>query len=274
MLAFVQVYWNDANVGRTPHVNNTLDPAWDREIFHIQVDPEGPNSIISSTLRVVCLDWDKYGSDDVLGHVELKGSHILDISNGAYHSWDGEETRSTKQLGGNERMDLHRRDDFIQAFRKHEQSEHAKYPMIVNIPQEVFGRDRVHDLGDGGAPRRHETDVDRPSHVGCARGSYQEGNQACLEDEGIGPQGTHAEMHADLQRGGPDSGKATTISHGDELEGRRRLGRADDGRRVTGGSTSVERGHEQVEGQAEGPPGEVRSYACPGSHEQLGANGG
>lgn len=266
MLASVQVYWNDANVGRTPHVNNTLDPAWDREIFHIQVDPEGPNSVVSSTLRVVCLDWDKYGSDDVLGHVELKGSHILDISNGAYHSRDGQDTTSTKQLEGKEYTNVPRVDDFIQALRRHER-EHTD-PMIVNLPRDVFGQDCVHGLRDGGGPRLQETDFDLPGHVSSARGSYREGNQACLEDKGVKPQCTHVEMHADMQRGGPDSDKAKTITHGEEWE-------AYDGRRATGGSTSsVERGHEEFQGQGEGLSGEVRSCVCPGSREQLGANGG
>ncbi|CAN0502247.1 unnamed protein product, partial [Ectocarpus sp. 12 AP-2014] len=76
---YCEVFWNDELVGKTAHINDTLDPVWDLEIFAFKVNKDGPNSVEKSTLRVVCLDWDQFGSDDVLGQIELTGSQIKQL---------------------------------------------------------------------------------------------------------------------------------------------------------------------------------------------------
>lgn len=132
---FGQVYWNDKKMGKTVHIDDTLDPVWDLEIFVIKVDVEGPNSIDQSTLRLECLDWDQFGSDDVLGQIELKGWQIRELaeSNGEDGAMGGEDGS-----GAMGEADMEKIYDFIQTFQKRnvEEGGEGMGKMIVGVPQD------------------------------------------------------------------------------------------------------------------------------------------
>lgn len=131
MVIVGQVYWNDKRIGKTVHIDDTLDPVWDLEIFSVRVDQEGPNSIEESTLRIVCLDWDQFGSDDVLGQIELTGSQIKQLA----ESKDGDEVMSENE-GGMGEADMETVFDFIRLLQEHEMDEAGLGKMVVGVPQD------------------------------------------------------------------------------------------------------------------------------------------
>lgn len=141
------MYWNDKKAGKTVHIDDTLDPVWDLEIFVIKIDAEGPNSVEQSTLRIECLDWDQFGSDDVLGQIELKGWQIQELAEN-----DGEDgvLGGDEGRGGMGEADMEKMYDFIQTFQKRnvEQGDEGMGKMIVGVPQ-----DSEIQLGVGDVPR-------------------------------------------------------------------------------------------------------------------------
>lgn len=128
---FFQVYWNDKKIGKTARVDNTLDPVWDLEIFVIKMKGNGPNSIDQSTLRIVCLDWDQFGSDDVLGQIELKGWQIKELAECGVG--EGITSSEDNVLG---EAEMERIYEFIHAFQKYEMEEGMTGKMVVGVPQD------------------------------------------------------------------------------------------------------------------------------------------
>eukprot|EP00752_Nemacystus_decipiens_P010238 g9122.t1 len=136
---YCEVYWNDKRIGKTVHIDDTLDPTWDLEIFSVRVDQDGPNSVEESTLRIVCLDWDQFGSDDVLGQIELAGSQIKQLA----ESKDGDEVVSDNGAGMGE-ADMEKVFDFVRLLQEHEMDEAGLGKMVVGVPQDpniVRGKD-------------------------------------------------------------------------------------------------------------------------------------
>lgn len=135
MFAFLdcalQVYWNDKKIGKTARIDGTLDPVWDLEIFLVKIDQEGPNSIDQSTLKIVCLDWDQFGSDDVLGQIELTGWQIKQLA----ESKDGDEVISTDE-GAMGEADMEKVFDFIRMLQEHEMDPAGLGKMTVGVPQD------------------------------------------------------------------------------------------------------------------------------------------
>lgn len=127
-----QVYWNNKKVGTTAYIDDTLDPVWDLEIFSIKVDAEGPNSVELSTLRIECLDRDQFGSDDVLGQIELTGSQIIQLLG----SGEQDGPMGTTEDDAVGEADLERIFAFIQTFQKHQKEEGSLGKMIVGVPQD------------------------------------------------------------------------------------------------------------------------------------------
>lgn len=126
-----QVYWNDKKIGKTVHIDDTLDPVWDLEIFSVRIDQDGPNSIEESTLRIVCVDWDQFGSDDVLGQIELAGSQIKQLA----ESKDGDEVVSDNE-GAMAEADMEKIFDFVRLLQEHEMDEAGLGKMMVGVPQD------------------------------------------------------------------------------------------------------------------------------------------
>ncbi|CAM9308484.1 unnamed protein product [Ectocarpus sp. 4 AP-2014] len=137
---YCKVFWNDELVGKTAHINDTLDPVWDLEIFAFKVDEDGPNSVEKSTLRVVCLDWDQFGSDDVLGQIELTGSQI----NQLMESKDGDEGADAGEQAMGE-ADMEKIFEFVQMFQENEIDEAGLGKMIVGVPQDPSIKSQQHD---------------------------------------------------------------------------------------------------------------------------------
>lgn len=131
MLLVDQVYWNDKRIGKTAHIDDTLDPAWDLEIFSVRVDQDGPNSIEHSTLRVVCFDWDQFGSDDVLGQIELTGPQVKQLA----ESKDGDEVVSENE-GVMGEAEMEKVFDFIRLLQEHEMDEAGLGKLVVGVPQD------------------------------------------------------------------------------------------------------------------------------------------
>lgn len=128
-----QVYWNETKVGKTAHMIDTLDPVWDLEIFVIKVDDEGPNSVEQSTLRIQCLDWDRFGSDDILGQIELQGWQIKELAECGMD----DEIMSSAADGAREAAGMEKIYDFIQNFQDRDnEEERNRVPMIVGVPQD------------------------------------------------------------------------------------------------------------------------------------------
>lgn len=119
-------------MGKTAHINNTLDPVWDLEIFAIRIDGEGPNSVEQSILRIECLDWDQFGSDDVLGQIELKGWQIKELA----ENGGGDGITSPDEGGALGEADMELIYDFVKTFQKHETEEGGLGKMIVGVPQD------------------------------------------------------------------------------------------------------------------------------------------
>lgn len=136
----VQVFWNEELVGKTAHINDTLDPVWDLEIFAFKVDKDGPNSVEKSTLRVVCLDWDQFGCDDVLGQIELTGSQIKQL----VESKDGDEGADAGEQAMGE-ADMEKIFEFVQMFQENEIDEAGLGKMIVGVPQDPSIKSQQHD---------------------------------------------------------------------------------------------------------------------------------
>lgn len=190
-----QVFWNDELVGKTTHINDTLDPVWDLEIFAFKVDEDGPNSVEQSTLRVVCLDWDQFGSNDVLGQIELTGSQIKQL----VESKDGDEGPDTDEQAMGE-ADMERIFVFVQMFQEHEMDEAGLGKMIVGVPQDPSIKSQQHDANlvdedvevaeaaskkkkrhkkkkKGGAPEAEEVSQRRP-HEGEGAAENKEGEES------------------------------------------------------------------------------------------------
>lgn len=125
------MYWNDRRIGKTVHIDDTLDPVWDLEIFSVKVDEDGPNSIEQSMLRIVCLDWDQFGSDDVLGQIELAGWQIQQLA----ESKDGDEDRDAGE-GALGEADIEKVFEFLRLLQKHEIDGAGLGKMVVGIPQD------------------------------------------------------------------------------------------------------------------------------------------
>lgn len=154
------MYWNDKKAGKTVHIDDTLDPVWDLEIFVVKIDAEGPNSVEQSTLRIECLDWDQFGSDDVLGQIELKGWQIRELAenNGEDGVMSGDEGS-----GGMGEADMEKLYDFIQTFQKRnvEQEGEGIGKMLVGVPQDSEIQTGVGDvpLGEGVTSAGAATDI-------------------------------------------------------------------------------------------------------------------
>ncbi|CAM9933383.1 unnamed protein product, partial [Scytosiphon promiscuus] len=140
---YCEVYWNDKKVGKTAHIDDTLDPAWDLEIFPVRIDKDGPDSIEQSTLRVVCFDWDQFGSDDVLGQIELKGWQIMQLAENGKEAVGADERPM-------EEADMEKVFEFIQTFQEHEMNEARLGKMIVEVPQDPTIL-KLHDDGNNEA---------------------------------------------------------------------------------------------------------------------------
>lgn len=139
------MYWNEKKVGTTPHIDDTLDPEWDLEIFLIKIDTEGPNSVEQSKLRIECLDWDQYGSDDVLGQIVLNGSQIKELAdnNTAQNGPDG------TQDDGLEEGDVEVIYEFVQKFQQMADQEGAVGGMIVGVPHDQQGKGKRRQKREG-----------------------------------------------------------------------------------------------------------------------------
>ncbi|CBJ32137.1 conserved unknown protein [Ectocarpus siliculosus] len=137
---YCEVFWNDELVGKTAYINDTLDPVWDLEIFAFKVDKDGPNSVEKSTLRVVCLDWDQFGSNDVLGQIELTGSQIKQL----VESKDGDEGADAGEQAMGE-ADMEKIFEFVQMFQENELDEAGLGKMIVGVPQDPRIKSQQHD---------------------------------------------------------------------------------------------------------------------------------
>ena len=124
------MYWNDQRIGKTVHIDDTLDPVWDLEIFSVKVDNDGPKSIEQSTLRIVCLDWDQFGSDDVLGQIELAGWQIQQM----VESKDGDDVDAGEGAMGEAEME--KVFDFLRLLQEHETGEAGLGKMVVGVPQD------------------------------------------------------------------------------------------------------------------------------------------
>lgn len=127
------MYWNDKKVGKTAHIDDTLDPVWDLEIFSVRFDQDGPNSVEESTLRIVCFDWDQFGSDDVLGQIELAGWQIKQLA----ESKDGDDDAvDDNEEGGMGEADMEKVFHFIRLLQEHEMGEAGLGKMVVGVPQD------------------------------------------------------------------------------------------------------------------------------------------
>lgn len=148
-----QVYWNNKKVGTTAYIDDTLDPVWDLEIFSIKVDAEGPNSVELSTLRIECLDRDQFGSDDVIGQIELSGSQIMQLIG------SGEQDRpmGTTEDDAIGEADMGRVFEFIQTFQKHQKEEGSLGKMTVGVPQ--YSKDTSNISWESIAVAHEATDV-------------------------------------------------------------------------------------------------------------------
>lgn len=135
-----QVYWNEKKVGTTARIDDTLDPVWDLEIFAIKVDAEGPNSVEQATLRIDCLDWDQFGSNDVLGQVELKGWQIKELAekniSGGGGGGDGGVGGDSDEGDVLSEADVEAIYEFVQKFQQQQESDGGAGGMVVGVPQE------------------------------------------------------------------------------------------------------------------------------------------
>ncbi|CAM9255732.1 unnamed protein product [Choristocarpus tenellus] len=131
---YCKVYWNNEHIGSTEHINDTLCPSWDTEVFEVDIGPDGLKSVEQSRLRVECLDWDRIGSHDLLGQVELDGPQLLQLieSNGS-NSLDGLLDENGKELG---EVDINKIQNFIRKLKKSDvQGKGETDDMIVGVPQ-------------------------------------------------------------------------------------------------------------------------------------------
>lgn len=134
------------------HIDDTLDPVWDLEIFVIAVDAEGPNSVEQSALRIVCLDWDQFGSNDALGQVELKGWQIKELVEKSVSGVEGKKPDAPNDGDGEvlSEVDVEAIFDFVQNFR--EQSEKdggAGGEMVVGVPLKGLKQESMTTVVEG-----------------------------------------------------------------------------------------------------------------------------
>ena len=119
-------------MGKTARVDDSLDPVWNLEIFTINMDAAGPNSLEQSTLRIVCLYFDRFGSDGVLGQIKLQGWQIRELAGNGR----ADEIISLEENGLLSETSMERIHHFIQAFQEHElQGDPGK--LIVGVPLDL-----------------------------------------------------------------------------------------------------------------------------------------
>lgn len=224
------MYWNDKKAGKTVHIDDTLDPVWDLEIFVVKIDAEGPNSVEQSTLRIECLDWDQFGSDDVLGQIELKGWQIRDLAenNGEDGVMSGDE--GSGDMG---EVDMEKMYDFIQTFQKRnvDQEEEGIGNMIVGVPQDSEIQTGVGDVprGEGVTSAGAATDV--------APETRKKKRKANKRKQGGG-----------IKPGVPgDRGEGIEVAEGDKVPAEEGLGGADAAVAETGQTDEHARQGEVVE---------------------------
>ena len=81
---YAKLFWNDKYVGRTKHIDDTLDPEWEVKTSTFEIpllDEDGDElnpPIGESTMKVEVFDHDMIGSDDSLGFLTLEG-HDLEV---------------------------------------------------------------------------------------------------------------------------------------------------------------------------------------------------
>lgn len=119
-------------MGKTAHVDNTLDPVWNSEIFVIEIGTQGLNSLGQSTLRIVCLDIDRYGNGNVLGQIELQGWQVEELA----QSVRADEVVCSRGEGVLPEADAERIQDFIRSFQKHELGQDGIGKLVVRVPQD------------------------------------------------------------------------------------------------------------------------------------------
>lgn len=133
-------------------IDDTLDPVWDLEIFAITVDAEGPNSVEQSSLRIVCFDWDQFGSNDVLGQVELKGWQIKELVEKNASTVDGRKPGAPSDGDGEvlSEADVEAIFAFVQKFRQQsEKNGGAGGEMVVGVPLNGGKRESMNTFVEG-----------------------------------------------------------------------------------------------------------------------------
>lgn len=129
--------WKESR--KTARIDDTLNPEWDLEMFVIKVDTEGPNSIEQSTLRIECLDWDHFGTNDVLGQIELQGWQIKKlVEQKAPDGGDGnEEGGGTQEHSGSGlgEAGVEFPYDFLQKFQQQNEKDGFASGMVVVVPR-------------------------------------------------------------------------------------------------------------------------------------------
>ncbi len=206
------MYWNDRRIGKTVHIDDTLDPVWDLEIFSVKVDKDGPNSIEQSTLRVVCLDWDQFGSDDVLGQIELAGWQIQQLA----ESKDGDEDINAGE-GAIGEADMEKVFDFLRLLQEHEIDEAGLGKMVVGIPQDPnilkqHGQEQVSEEAEvEPSPRKKKRQKKRRKHAAAEMDEQGKGGDGA--DKGDAENYQAKETQNDIGSGGD-----ATTSFKDELQ--------------------------------------------------------
>ena len=80
---YAKLFWNDKFVGRTKHIDDTLDPEWELKTSTFEIpllDEDGDElnpPISESTARVEVFDHDMIGSDDSLGYLNLDSHDLM-----------------------------------------------------------------------------------------------------------------------------------------------------------------------------------------------------
>lgn len=120
-------------MGKTAHADNTLDPVWNLEIFVIEIGAQGLKSLGQSTLRVVCLDFDRYGNNTVLGQIELQGWQVEELA----QSVGAEEAVCSREEGFLPEADAKQIQDVIRNFQMHELGHDGCIgKLVVRVPQD------------------------------------------------------------------------------------------------------------------------------------------
>lgn len=119
-------------MGKTAHADKTLDPVWNLEIFVIEIGTQGLKSLGQSTLRVVCLHYDRYGNNNVLGQIELQGWQVEELAQRA----GAEEVVCSREEGVLPKADAEQTQDVIRNFQKHELRHDGIGKLVVRVPQD------------------------------------------------------------------------------------------------------------------------------------------